>query len=93
VLPRMIWVPISRSSRGSSAFTLAWRADGHEDRRIHDAMRGGEPASRALVCESVLSSSNIVAEVLTQSRKAAKPQRKKFQHVPQCHVTGPCFTT
>jgi hypothetical protein len=35
------------------------RADGHVNRCIHDAVRGGQFSSRALVLESVLSTSNI----------------------------------
>jgi hypothetical protein len=73
----MIWVAeFARVERLHAGL----RADGHEDRRIHDAMCGGEPAQPRLGLRIRFKQFKHRAEVLTQSRKAAKPQRKKFQH-------------
>src|SRR5208282_1882353 len=55
----MIWVPISRSSRGSSALTLACVPTGMNTGVATTPCAVERQPRRALVCESVLSSSNI----------------------------------
>src|ERR1039458_9142488 len=55
----MIWVPISISSRGSSAFTLAWVPTGMNTGVSTMPCAVVNRPSRALVCASVFSSSNI----------------------------------
>src|ERR1039458_1349036 len=55
----MICVPISRSSRGSSAFTLAWVPTGMYTGVSTTPCAVVNRPSRALVCASVFSSSNI----------------------------------
>jgi len=49
----MIWVPISISSRGSSAFTLACVPTGMYTGVSTNAVAGGQPAKPRLVCASV----------------------------------------